>query len=1074
MSNIRNSNSFNNSNILFTFLLFLIEAISSTNILNKIVEVGEKNFRYVNLATNLQGDLYFETTQYPDGNNIRKFFVLNKNGKYIYKDNNGDDTPYLSIIASGQSNPNQERLEAEILFVKLSDSSDNKEYLANIGYLNSYFEIFDMDSKSIIGQKKVSDVLEYEISSDSFAFFQQKYLTDKNYYIVAFIAHYSNGIYYLSIKRFYLLSTNIENSNNYIVENKKHFAVAKRNIITCFETSQGKIICFYQDTSYRFKIQQYNYNLEEVVNYIFGTENNADIQNTHIFFKCIHFKEEIGIFAYYSSVDDVNPYISLKIFENSQINDYKDISKFILNEYQLLYYHKLNDLIKISDTKICYAGCSVDKTILYIIMITLYDNDSKVIIRYYSVNMYSSYNKKFYKDLRLHLFNNFISMVFSHCSQNSCSADHDEHYSSIIIFNYPNGNNLNVDLIAYLNNTNGNMENINLNIDINSDIFIDNNIFGYDFKGIKIKNICNEMKLYFKETKEEINEDQIILKNQNFNFIISILQNDGEYEKKDYIFELEVIYTEPDYESFNLNASKVVGLSDAKSYFEKEEYVGKILEYKFTLSNSLTTYCENIACILCYSDNINICITCENDFEIIENGEKICKYEEEEKEEEEIEEFIEKIENEEKEEQEVEGKEIEFLKEEIVINKFKCTDEQVINNECDEIIPNEQIKSVYQKLEDGLLNKNYIEDNMIVITKNVIYQISKLENQKNNNKNISSIDFGECEKKLRKQENLSENDDDLIIYKVDIKNNDLTISYIQYEIFNPYTYKKLNLDICKNEEITILTPVNLNIKTEELYNDLNKYGYNLFNSNDSFYNDICTKYKSSNNTDVTINDRKKDYYINNNKTMCQTGCDFKFYNSTIKKANCRCYFQDENQIVADKNLIEFYKEQLLEGFLNPLVYSNFHVMKCYKLLFSKEGLKKNIGSYILIILLLFLFILMICFYTKEREKIDYFILQIMKQKNPLNINNNNKKSLKTKTKINNSSVKLKTYKENKTKNEISNKKFKNMNKIKKINGNNNIPLSHKNKNKNEPPKKKQEIKMIKAVKEVFQLKIQYL
>ena len=1019
MSDLENLKNFNKTIIIFTFLLFLIKSISNTNILNNIVLVGDDNFRYVNFATNSQGDLYFATTQYPDGNNIRKFYVINKNGKYKYKDNNGDDTPFLTIIASGQSSNYQERLEAEILFVKLSDSSDNKEYLSAIGYLYSYFEIYDMDSKSIIGQTKVSDVLEHEINSDSFTFFQQKFLTDKNYYIVAFISHYNSGIYYLSIKRFYLSSTDIINSYNYFIETKQYFPVAKRLIITCFETAQGKIICFYQDTSYQYIIQQYNSDLdEEVSNNDFGYENNANVQNNQIFFKCIHFKNEIGIFAYYQSISDVYPYISLKIFENYQINDYKGISKFSLNEYRLYSFYKLNDLIKVSDTKICYASCSDDKTILYVIMITLYNDDTKILIRYYSVNMYSLYNKKFFKDLRLHLFNNFITMGFSHCSQNSCSSDNDYHYSSIIIFNYPNGKNNNIDLITYLYNSNKNMSNINLNIDINSDIFIDNNIFGYEFKGIKIKNICNEMKLYFKETKEEINEDQIILKNQNFNFIISILKNNDEYENKDYIFEIEVIYTEPDYESFNLKAIKIIGsTSDAKNYFQKEEYIGKTLEYKFTLSNSLTTNCEDKGCILCYSNNINNCITCENIFEIDENGEKNCKY------------------------------------------GYKCTDEQVINNECKEIIPNEQIISIYQTLEKKLLNKNYTGDDIIVKTENVIYQISKLEDQKNNNNNISSIDFKECEQKLKTQENLSENDD-LIIYKVDIKSDDLTSVYIQYEIFNPYTYEKINLDICKNEEIIISVPVNLTTETEELYNNLNKYGYNLFDSNDSFYNDICTKYTTSNNTDITINDRKNDYYLKNNRTMCQTGCEFEFYNSTKKKAECKCSFQEENEIVADKNLIEFYKEQLISGFLNTLEYSNFRVMKCYKLLFSKNGIKNNIGSYVLIILLIFLIILMICYYIKERKRINYFVKLVKSQKNILDSNCSNKKFknkklIKTRkqTEDDGSSLKLKEKKKTKDKNEMSTRRTENSKNTKNRNDSKSVSLSQKNKNKNEPPRK---------------------
>ena len=42
-----------------------------------------------------------------------------------------------------------------------------------------------------------------------------------------------------------------------------------------------------------------------------------------------------------------------------------------------------------------------------------------------------------------------------------------------------------------------------------------------------------------------------------------------------------------------------------------------------------------------------------------------------------------------------------------------------------------------------------------------------------------------------------------------------------------------------------------------LYNELKDLGYNLFDSNDKFYNDICIPYTSPNGTDILLSDRKK-------------------------------------------------------------------------------------------------------------------------------------------------------------------------------------------------------------------------
>ena len=77
-------------------------------------------------------------------------------------------------------------------------------------------------------------------------------------------------------------------------------------------------------------------------------------------------------------------------------------------------------------------------------------------------------------------------------------------------------------------------------------------------------------------------------------------------------------------------------------------------------------------------------------------------------------------------------------------------------------------------------------------------------------------------------------------------------------------------------------------------------------------------------------------------------------------------------------------------------YANFKLLKCYKILFSKEGLKSNIGSYILLSIILItiinnalfikkgykslLYIIDKIFYFKENKKISKINLQKKKKK----------------------------------------------------------------------------------------------
>ena len=69
----------------------------------------------------------------------------------------------------------------------------------------------------------------------------------------------------------------------------------------------------------------------------------------------------------------------------------------------------------------------------------------------------------------------------------------------------------------------------------------------------------------------------------------------------------------------------------------------------------------------------------------------------------------------------------------------------------------------------------------------------------------------------------------------------------------------------------------------EINEDLDK-----LNKTSGYFNDICYPSTSDVNTDITLKDRKE-YFIRNNKTVCQDGCDFEYYDNTKKKVKCSCY-----------------------------------------------------------------------------------------------------------------------------------------------------------------------------------------
>ena len=79
----------------------------------------------------------------------------------------------------------------------------------------------------------------------------------------------------------------------------------------------------------------------------------------------------------------------------------------------------------------------------------------------------------------------------------------------------------------------------------------------------------------------------------------------------------------------------------------------------------------------------------------------------------------------------------------------------------------------------------------------------------------------------------------LLIFKTDIKLNDSYPTRVEYEIYSPETKRILNLSLCEKAQIDIYVPTSLDNSIYDLYNSANKYGYDIFNENSSFYKDLC-------------------------------------------------------------------------------------------------------------------------------------------------------------------------------------------------------------------------------------------
>ena len=274
----------------------------------------------------------------------------------------------------------------------------------------------------------------------------------------------------------------------------------------------------------------------------------------------------------------------------------------------------------------------------------------------------------------------------------------------------------------------------------------------------------------------------------------------------------------------------------------------------------------------------------------------------------------------------------------------------------DDIIKNINYNIINHKIDSLLSNVTFGNKNDLCMKEeNVLYQITTTENQNNNiYNNISTIKLGKCEDILREKYNISSNLS-LIIFKIDYYMEGLLIPIIGYEVYEPINKTKLDLSYCEESSISYNIPVSID------ENNLFKY-----NPNSEYYNDECNSYTTENGTDIILNDRKEDF-IENNMSLCENLCDYMGYDTDSKKALCECGIRYKEFILSE---IDKETNILSNNFTKDDTTSNLGAMKCYQVVFSKEGLSKNIGSYILFFIIIIHIISTILFY-----KCGYYFLE---------------------------------------------------------------------------------------------------
>jgi len=1048
-------------------------SIIKTQWLNNILIFNESHYWSGRFSINDDGDMIIEYSSKDVCK--RLFYGLKNDGSYFF---NNDET-HTKII----NIENKPRYESQNTFIYIN----NKQYLFSTATADSISELYDLENIDANSTKETSNFLGFNIFSFAFSLLKLETSSTKEYLIVCTYTNSSEGDT-IALKKFSFKQNNFENvqisssskdidNNNYRGRTVSGFTMNSLIIIFClgnYESFSGYII----------KI--YNFDLDEKKT---NTLNNYTISDFNLvlgeglFSKsiCLNENEKVVVFMFFTSPNIKNPYSLVGIINDdfsfsSKISKQIEVYDFIPKGYLL------NDLIRINDNRFAFISVSSEKTIFYIFIFDLYDSYNKMKIRIYQpiLNKY-----KYVKEISTAIYNNYLA--FSSTVILSSSSNEEDYFSILMIFGYVKGIDNKIDISPYLMDIDGYIEQNNLVSKLIENITIDNNVFGYKVvEKIKLVSIPEQISFYNSpdgSTKltngSELNKEYIFNQNKD------IIKTDEIYTLQ-YQFIVEEPESYIDYIKIEINEP-----SDDSSYtFQRTTFYGKTNTVKFKLCHDYCASCNEYG----ISNDVQKCMSCLENYTYDYYNEYPSNCVPEgyfnNKREGKLEKCTET--NSKFYFDEEKNKTICFDNTESCPTKYKyynestrecqnhweedtCSYEDLLSNGCSFL--NLTNTEIYNKIKEEIL-QNYPSDGVSVVIEgedNYVFQITNggneldsLNGESGNEYNLSMIDLGKCEELLREEYGIS-NETELIILKFEKISSKASEKNVQYEIYNPVNKTQLNLSICETTTIDLYIPIKLSEETQNLYNDLSAQGYDLFNENDSFYQDVCTTYKSENGTDVLLSDRQSDFY-NSNDTTCQANCHYSDYLSDSQYLKCECGVTEQD--IDTEEPEKFTGTVIFTSFYNVLKYSNIGVLKCYKLVFTMNSLTNNYGSIIIIIYFSLYFICLLVFSFKVISPLKIEIAKLL-LKTPLNeknlnmhlnlsnnlINQQDQMSISTKkSKFKSKEDKMKEKKTNNIKTDNSSPNNKKLKGLKGKNDGNKNNKNNKNHKKSDP---KNKIKVIK-------------
>ena len=176
-------------------------------------------------------------------------------------------------------------------------------------------------------------------------------------------------------------------------------------------------------------------------------------------------------------------------------------------------------------------------------------------------------------------------------------------------------------------------------------------------------------------------------------------------------------------------------------------------------------------------------------------------------------------------------------------------------------------------------------------------------------------------------------------------------------------------------------------------------GYNIFYLNDSFYNDICSRF-NYNNSDFSLSERKNLLDLSN-ENLTIPGCNFTGFDIKTIRIIYLCKIGNDinnNNVVSEVNIIDNDEDNNLNNFKKNTDFSkasNIKIFKCFSIFYNSKLFLENYGFYIMLFTTILIILLLIFSFPNKLDKqLKIFCNIILSQMKKIYSKKQNEKNLK--------------------------------------------------------------------------------